>query len=152
MTDTTTTTEHEHDETENSLDVETPETEETADAEQEQETTEDEPETFGREYVETLRREAAEHRVRARQADDLAHRLHGSLVAATGRLADPSDLPFEQGHLDDEEALTSAIDDLLERKPHLASRAPRGNIAQGAVTDGTAGAVDLAGILRGQAS
>ena len=40
-------------------------------------------------------------------------------MAATGRLADPSDLPFDESHIDYPEALTAAIDDLLTRKPHL---------------------------------
>jgi hypothetical protein len=109
-----------------------------------------EPETFTREYVQQLRDEAAGHRVRARDRDALAQRLHGALVAATGRLADPSDLPFDEAHLTDEVALTAAIDALLERKPHLASRRPRGDVGQGATGDGEP--VDLAGILRGLAS
>lgn len=84
-------------------------------------TTEEEPETFPREYVAKLRDESAKHRTRAQRADDLAARLHTALVTATGRLADPSDLPFDESHVDDAEALTAAIDALLTRKPHLAS-------------------------------
>ncbi len=56
----------------------------------EEETTEqaeEEPETFPREYVERLRREAAEHRTRAQRADDLAGRLHTALVERSGRLS-----------------------------------------------------------------
>jgi hypothetical protein len=33
--------------------------------------------------------------------------------------------------MDDPEALAAAIDELLERKPHLASRKPVGDIGQG---------------------
>lgn len=112
--------------------------------------TEEEPETFPRKVVEDLRRENATYRTRAQRADDLAARLHTALVAATGRLADPSDLPFDEGHLDDENALSTAIDDLLSRKPHLASRRPAGDVGQGATPSGEA--VDLAGILRARAS
>lgn len=91
-----------------------------------------EPDTFPREYVEQLRRESAADRVRAKRADDLAARLHAAQVAATGRLADPRDLPFDEAHLDDQDALTAAIDALLADRPHLASRLPRGDVDQGA--------------------
>lgn len=103
-------------------------------------------ETFPRSYVEKLRKENQTYRDRAKRADDLAHRLHGHMVAATGRLADPSDLPFDDAHLDDPDALTAALDDLLARKPHLASRRPVGSIGQGAAP--TSETVDLSAILR----
>ena len=103
-------------------------------------------ETFPREYVEKLRKEAADARVKAKRADDLAERLHTALVAATGRLADPSDLPFDDAHLEDADALNAAVDELLARKPHLASRRPVGSIGQGATS--AADSVSLAGILR----
>jgi len=109
----------------------------------------EEPETFPREYVVKLRQEAADHRVRASDRDALAERLHGALVAATGRLADPSDLPFDESHVDDAEALTAAIDELLTRKPHLASRRVTGDVGQGASKSGET--VDLAGMLRARA-
>jgi hypothetical protein len=109
-----------------------------------------EPDTFPRKVVEDLRRENATYRTRAQRADALAARLHTALVAATGRLADPSDLAFEESHLDDAEALTAAIDDLLTRKPHLGSRRPAGDVGQGASVSGDT--VDLAGILRSRAS
>lgn len=107
---------------------------------------EDDAETFPREYVEKLRKEAADARVKAKRADDLAARLHTALVAATGRLADPSDLPFDDAHLEDADALNAAVDALLARKPHLASRRPVGSIGQGATAP--ADSVSLAGILR----
>lgn len=109
-----------------------------------------EPATFPRAYVEQLRKESAGYRDRARQADDLATRLHAALVGATGRLADPTDLPFDAAHLDDPEALGTAMDDLLARKPHLASRRVRGDVGQGAAGGGN-GTVDLAGLLRSRA-
>lgn len=107
-------------------------------------------ETFPRVYVERLRRESAEHRTRAADRDDLAHRLHGALVAGTGRLADPTDLPFDDAHLTDEASLSVAIDDLLGRKPHLAARRVVGDVGQGVTHDGQA--VDLAGLLRRSAT
>lgn len=109
-------------------------------------TTEPDPETFPREYVVKLRQEAAEARVKAKDRDTLAVKLHTALVAATGRLADPSDLPFDAAHLDDPDALTGAIDELLARKPHLASRRVTGDVGQGVT--GIADTVSLAGILR----
>lgn len=104
-------------------------------------------ETFPREYVEKLRKEAAEARQKAKRADDYARALFAARVAATGRLADPSDLPFDPELVDDLDALTSAIDELLQAHPHYASRTPQGDIGQGA---GTAShdEVDLAALLR----
>lgn len=88
-------------------------------------------ETFPREVVEKLRQENGRYRQRAQQADALAERLHTELVRATGKLADPSDLPFDESHLDDPEKLETAVSQLLEEKPHLASRRPAGDIGQG---------------------
>ncbi|TXH22631.1 MAG: hypothetical protein E6R06_16730 [Mycobacterium sp.] len=90
-----------------------------------------EPETFPREYVEKLRTENGKYRQRAGEADALATRLHTELVRATGRLADPTDLPFDPDHVADAGKMSAAIDALLESKPHLASRRPTGDIGQG---------------------
>ena len=83
-------------------------------------------------YVERLRRESAEHRTRAAKADELAAALWSARVSATGRLADPTDLPMPED-VDplDGEAVEAAVADLLERKPHLGARVPRGNAGQG---------------------
>ncbi len=107
-------------------------------------------ETFPRAYVEKLRQEAAEARVRAKRADDLARELFTARVAATGRLADPNDLPFDDALLADMPALEAAIDELVALHPHYAARRPRGDIGQGA-TGPDAGTVDLAGLLRSRA-
>lgn len=112
-------------------------------------TASDDPETFPREYVVKLRDESARNRQRAADGDALAARLHAALVAATGRLADPSDLPFDDARLDDAEALTTVLDDLLARKPHLASRKPSGDVGQGAGSG--ADGFSLAGMLRTRA-
>ncbi|MFT9523849.1 hypothetical protein ACM0AU_05010 [Mycobacteroides abscessus subsp. abscessus] len=87
-----------------------------------------EPDTFDREYVEKLRKENADHRTRA---DEVSRRLHTELVRSDGRLADPADLPYDRAHVDNPEALTLAIDGLLESKPHFASRVPAGHVGQG---------------------
>lgn len=115
-----------------------------------EQTVDDDADTFPRAYVDKLRKEAADARVKAKDRDDIAARLHTSLVAASGRLADPSDLPFDEAHLSDPDALTAALDELLARKPHLASRRPVGSIGQGATAP--ADSVNLAGILRQNAS
>lgn len=107
------------------------------------------PDTFPRDYVEKLRNEAAEARVKAKKAEQYAHELHAARVAATGRLADPSDLPFDERHLDDLPTLEAAIDELLTRKPHLASRTPRGDVGQGMSVG--AETLNLAGVLRSRA-
>ena len=130
------------------IDTETTEVEETPNVDDSSTDNED-PDTFPRDYVEKLRDENAKYRQRAQKADDLAHRLHNALTAATGRLADPSDLPYEESHLDDPEALETAISELLEKKPHLGSRKPAGNIGQG--VSSSTDAVDLAAMMRARA-
>ena len=110
----------------------------------------DEAETFPRDYVLKLRDESAKYRQRAADRDEVATRLHTALVAATGRLQDPSDLPFDEAHLSDAEALSTAVDTLLQVKPHLATRKPSGNIGQG--VSGVPDMVSLSGLLKANAS
>lgn len=114
------------------------------------EETEAEAETFPRAYVEELRTENGRYRQRAQQADAYAQRLHTELVRATGRLADPTDLPFVEDHLVDADKMVAAIDELLAQKPHLAARRPSGDIGLGQGRAPSAN-VDLAAILRGSA-
>ena len=110
----------------------------------------DDAETFPREYVLKLRDENAKYRQRAADRDEIAAKLHTALVQATGRLQDASDLPFDQTHLDDPDALTAALDALLTAKPHLATRKPMGSIGQG--VSGVSDTFSLAGALRSNAS
>ena len=118
--------------------------------EEAQDAQEKDAETFPRAYVEKLRQEAADARVRAKRADDLARELFTARVAATGRLADPNDLPFNAALLADMPALEAAIDELVAQHPHYAARRPRGDIGQGA-TGSDGGTVNLAGLLRARA-
>ncbi len=127
--------------TDETTDEQTPET-----PQEGQDGPQNDAETFPLAYVQKLRTEAAEARVKAKRADDLAASLFTERVRATGRMADPTDLPFNAGLLDDPDALTTAIDTLLASKPHLASRTPRGNVGQGST--GASGDVDLAALLR----
>lgn len=120
------------------------------DAQETQEDAQEDAETFPRAYVEKLRQEAAEARVRAKRADDLARELFTARVAATGRLADPNDLPFDDALLADLPALEAAIDELVAQHPHYAARRPRGDVGQG-TTGSDGGTVNLAGLLRARA-
>jgi len=110
------------------------------------------PATFPAEYVRELREENAKSRTKAKRADDLTARLVTSIAAGTGRLADPSDLPVTDALMDDDgypdaEKLTAAVADLLERKPHLASTRPVGDVGQGSRSE-VAPMVSLAELLR----
>ena len=95
-----------------------------------------------------LRRESANYRTRLRESEQRADALARELVAArireSGRLADPTDLDPDPALLEDG-ALDAAIDDLIERKPHLKARS-FGNVGQHerATPDG----VSLGSLLR----
>lgn len=115
------------------------------------EQTEEEPEQFPLAYVQKLRQENAEQRTRAKDRDGLAAALWHARVEASGKLADPTDLPLPTDtDPTDPEAVTVAVDELLQRKPHLASRKVTGDVGQGQA--GGAATVDLAGLLRSRAS
>lgn len=135
-------------ETEEQVETEEP----TAPPEEEQEeTTEEaeEEETFPASVVRDLRKENARYRDRAKAADDLREALWQARVAATGRLADPTDLAMpEDADPLDVEQLNAAVDDLLARKPHLAARSVTGAIGQGGGSTDTA-SVDLVQWMRG---
>lgn len=111
-------------------------------------------ETFDRAYVEKLRKEAGDNRVAAKEArealEPLQQRLFAVLVEKTGRLADPGDLPFSAELLDDEEAMTKAIDTLLAERPHYAARRVAGDVGQWHGTP-KPGQVNLGGMLRANA-
>lgn len=91
--------------------------------------------TFPRSYVEEIRRESADHRTKAKAAEDradtLAKRLHTELVRVTGKLENAADLPFDAEHLDDDDKLSAAIDALLEDRPYFAKRKVSGDAGQG---------------------
>lgn len=126
--------------------------EETTGSEEDQTTTEQaqqDEDNFSRPYVEKLRKESAKYRERAKTAEDstgkLKARLHSALIALDGRLADPDDLPFDESFLEDEEKLTEAITELLEKKPGLRSRKVSGDVGQGrrGTSEHPAGLIDL---------
>jgi len=92
---------------------------------------------FDATYVAKLRAEAADNRIKAKRSDDLARQVVRAMARADGRLIDAEDLAFDQAFLDDDglvdsDRVVGAIDQLIERKPHLAARRPEGTIGQGA--------------------
>ncbi|MDP1879087.1 MAG: hypothetical protein Q8M17_16180 [Actinomycetota bacterium] len=97
---------------------------------------EPEPETFGREYVASLRAEAAEARVRAKRTDEANARLAAAYAASTGRLVDAEALAYTDDLLGDDglvdrDKVGAAVDVLVAAKPYLAKRTPTTPIAQG---------------------
>jgi hypothetical protein len=108
-----------------------------------------EPDTFPRAYVEDLRRENAGYRDRAKRAEELAREVFTLRVSALGKLADATDLDFDEALLDDAAALKAAVDELVARKPHLADRRPIGDVDQGARLSPEP--VNLASLVRGLA-
>lgn len=88
--------------------------------------TEQEPDesadTFPRSYVEKLRTEAKDNRHRAETAeirsDELTRQLFTMRVQATGKLADPTDLPYDAELLADDDKLNAAVDELITKRPH----------------------------------
>jgi len=84
------------------------------------------------------------------RADALARRLHAALVAATGRLENPADLPFNPDHLDDADKLGAALDALLTERPYFAKRVVKGDAGQGA-RGGEPEPFSLLNALRGNA-
>lgn len=113
-----------------------------------------EPDTFTREYVTELRRESAEHRTRARdaeaRAETLAETLWNERVAALGLLADPADLPYDAEALDDPAEIRRQADELLTRRPHLRTRRISARAGQGEGVNGADG-VSITGIMRSRA-
>jgi hypothetical protein len=113
---------------------ETGQTEENADTDENAAETDD-GQTFPAEYVQKLRKESAGYRDRAKAAeaglDATQRELFNARVAATGKLADAEDLPYDAELLADEDKLIAAIDELIKRKPHLAARKVSGSVGQG---------------------
>lgn len=110
--------------------------------------------TFDATYVERLRTEAADYRVKAKRADALARQVVEAYVEGAGRLHDPADLPWSDDYLDgdglvDTDKVRAAIDDLITRKPYLAARRPVEPLPQGARPEPAR--VNLATILRERA-
>ena len=118
-----------------------------------------EPQVFDREYVEKLRRENAEWRVRVKALEDsmtereaqigaLNRRVFKAMVVADGRLHNPEDLEYDEACLDDEAGVAPAIDTLLSGRPYLAKPQFEGDIGQ---DDKPSKTFSLAGMLQSRA-
>jgi hypothetical protein len=101
-----------------------------------------EPESFTREYVDRLREESADHRVRAKRAEAATARLLDATIAdaTRGVLVDPTDLPREGDYFDDDgwpdaAKIRDAAEALAASKPHLGDRRPSTSIPQGSQPD-----------------
>lgn len=96
-------------------------------------TGETEPKTFDQAYVDKLRKESGDYRVKAKDLGDraaaLAAEVHEYRVKSLGLLADPSDLPYSP-ELDSIEAVESAVNALIQAKPHLRARRAGGDVGQ----------------------
>ena len=115
-----------------------------------------EPDTFDRDYVEKLRAEAAEHRVKAKEAQDAldasvsAYRALAVQHAANGILSRPDALGWRDDWLGEDgtanlDAIREAATQYAHDYPHVAVVA--GDVGQGYRGEDT-GSVDLAGMLR----
>lgn len=102
--------------------------------------------------IKAVRREAANYRTKLREREteleSMKSELFAAKVSASGLFADPTDMPVNLDLVSDDEALTAAMEALLESKPHLRAR-QFGNIGQG--ERGTAQGVSLGSILRNNA-
>ena len=105
--------------------------------------------TFDRAYVEKLRKESANYRDKAKRAQELEQRLHNALVAKDGRLADPADLEFDPDHLDNPEALSNAIANLVAKKPGLRAQRLSGDVGAGVREKPKPPTTDLLSIMKG---
>ena len=126
--------------------VETIEENQELQADQEQD---EQQQTFDRAYVEKLRKESANYRDKAKRAQELEQRLHNALVAKDGRLADPADLEFDPEHLDNPEALSNAISNLVAKKPGLRAQRLSGDVGAGVREKPKPPTTDLLSIMKG---
>jgi hypothetical protein len=99
-----------------------------------------------------VRREAKNLRDRAKAAearvDELSRQVFALKVAALDKFADPSDFAYDADLVDDDEALTAAVDELITRRPHYAKpRKPSGSVGQGQ-RGNDAGPKDFSSLLR----
>ena len=84
----------------------------------------------------------------AADVESLARRLHTELVRADGRVSDPADIPFDPAHLDDQAALTAAIDAAIESRPGIRARQYGGDIGAGNRGGSQRPPVDLIQLMR----
>lgn len=97
-----------------------------------------------------VRREARILRDRTKaaeaRADELGRALFTALVAATGRVENPTEIAYEAGLLADPDAIHAAIDAEIERRPYIRSRKIAGDVGQGRNANPT-GPQDFSGLF-----
>ena len=84
----------------------------------------------------------------AAQIDGLSQGLFAAQVAATGRLVDPSGLPYSADLVNNAEALDAAITALLLASPHLGRIVVEGDVDQDARDEVEPPAPNLLSILK----
>ena len=84
----------------------------------------------------------------AAQVDALSQGLFAAQVAATGRLVDPSGLPYDAALVNNPEALDAAITALLLASPHLGRIVVSGDVDQDARDEVEPPAPNLLSILK----
>lgn len=123
------------DENDNSVSAETDETPTGEVTTPETEAEAGENDTFPRSYVEELRRENASYRDKARaaqsQIDELSRELFTAKVQATGKVENPTEIPYNADILNDPDALSEAIDAAVSERPYIKRRTITGDAGQG---------------------
>ncbi|MHA3019524.1 hypothetical protein ACXPWS_04545 [Mycobacterium sp. BMJ-28] len=113
------------------------------------------------EKLDKLRREARNLRDRAQaaearvteletvqsRADELARALFTARVAATGKVQNPAEVPFDADLVDDSDALAAAIDAAITERPYIKARNLSGDAGQGE-RGNTTGPKDFSGLFR----
>lgn len=131
------------------------ETTETAEAPETLETSDTETDQDGSATLAKVRREAKNLRDRAKaaeaRADELARELWTARVAATGKLDNPAELPFDAEILDDTDAINQAIETAIAQRPYIKSRKISGEVGQGQRGE-SPGPHDFSGLFRRNAS
>lgn len=113
------------------VDETTPATSEEATDESTDDNTETADNSVEPEAVEEDEAETANPAPEAVEPSEVHAALHAALVKLDGRLSDPNALPYDEAHLTDDEALSAAIGELIERSPHLSATAVAGDVGQG---------------------
>jgi hypothetical protein len=111
-------------------------------------------ETFDRQYVEQLRKEAKQNRLKARRVDDLELAIRDLAIRhhTAGLLVDPESLEWSDDFADDHglpdgTKITEAAQELISRKPYLGR--PRGRLpGQGEHSEADV-KISLSELLRG---
>lgn len=121
------------------------------DTEPDSDTTDDSARVYPADYVQRLRRDVANYRTRASDAEqrltELSEALWTARVSELGLLADPADLPFDPELVDDVDAIRAAAEALVAAKPHLRSQRITARIGQGE-PDTAPPPASLVGLLR----